>query len=125
MRSANIVKKLEKEGYNIVYKKWEYWDGIPHVQLNGFEFAIVEYTGTNGWLGCNLNFIYNQVKEALYIAKKNNPILLKKIKEAPGQEWFYSRYLILNMQDYFQYKKDKYPFDNYYNVLERLKNEVK
>lgn len=123
MKSKNIVNKLEKEGYNIIYKKWAYWDGVPHVELDGFDFAIAEYTQQNGWLGCNLDFIFNQVQEALYIAQRNNSILLKKIEESPSEEWYYGRYLILNMEDYYQYKKDIYPFDEYYKVLERLKKE--
>lgn len=121
MKIENIVKKLEKEGYNIIYKKWGYWNTIPHVELDGFDFAIAEYTEKDGWMGCNLDFIYNQVREALYIAQKNNPVFLKKIKESPTEDWYYGRYLILNMQDYFQYQKDKYPFDEYYIVLEKLK----
>ena len=124
MRSYNIVKKLEKEGYKIVFKKWGYWDSIPHVQLDGFNFTIAEYVNKGGWLGCNLNFIYNQVQHALNLAELNNPIILKKIKESPSEDWYYSRYLILTMEDYYMYKKNIYPFDeDYYNILEQLKNE--
>ena len=124
MKSSNIVKKLQKEGYKIIYKKWGYWNNIPHVQLNEFNFAIAEYTETNGWMGCNLDFIFNQVQHALDIVRRNNPILLKKIEQVPLEDWYYSQYLILNMEDYYQYKKKRYHFNDYYKVLEQLKNEV-
>lgn len=127
MKIENIIKRLEKEGYKIHYKKWSYWDGIPHVELNGFSFTIAEHVySKNGWMGCNVNFIYNHVQEALYIAQTNNPILLKKIKEVPVDGWYYSRWLILSMQDYYDYLNGVYPFDDeYYNVLEKLKKEFK
>jgi len=120
MKSVNIIEKLEKEGYNIVYKKWGYWDSVPHVQLEGFEFAIAKKVFKGNWQSCRIDFIFNEVQQALYIACKNNPIILKKTEE----ELDYGRYLILNMGDYEGYKKRIYPFDNYYKVLERLKNEV-
>lgn len=121
MKSNNIVKRLEKEGYTIFYKKWGYWDNIPHVKLDGFSFTIAEKTYKGNWQGCNLNFIYNHVLEALDLAKTYNPIFLKKIEEVPLEQWYYGRYLILSMEDYYQYKKGVYPFDGYYKELERLK----
>ena len=124
MKSANIVKKLEKEGYRIFYKKWGYWDSIPHVQLDGFSFAIAEHVHLkNGWLGINLDFIFNQVQHALDIAQRNNPILLKKIEESPTEDWFYSRFLILTMEDYYRYKRKDYLYDEYWTVLDKLKEE--
>ena len=122
MKSVNIVKRLQKEGYKVVYKKWSYWDNVPHVELNGFGFTIAEHIQNSGWLGINLDFIFSHVQEALYVAKKNNPIFLRKIKESPAQEWFYGRWLILNMNDYYMLKKGYYPFDEYYNILQKLKN---
>lgn len=125
MKSDNIVKKLEKEGYKIFYKKWGYWDSIPHVQLNGFDFAIAEYIHQNNWLGCNLDFIFNQVQEALDIAQRNNPLFIKKIEQVPFEQWYYSRFLILSMEDYFLYKKNLHPFDDeYYAALEKLKKDL-
>ena len=121
MKSKNIVKKLEEQGYKIYYKKWSYWDGVPVVQLDGFEFTIAEIKGGT-WISLNLNFIYNHVLEALDIAQRNNPIFLRKIKESPAQSWYYSRWLILNMDDYYDYMKGQYPFNEYYEVLEKLKN---
>jgi len=121
MKSANIVKRLEKERYKIFYKKWGYWDNIPHVQLEGFDFAIVERVWSDGWQGCRMDFIYNHVQEALYLAQKNNPILLKKIEQVPLEKGYYARLLILSMQDYYSYQKKRYPFDEYYKVIEKLK----
>ena len=123
MKNVNIVKKLKKEGYSITFKKWAYWDDVPHVQCEGFEFAIAEIKGET-CLSLNLDFIFNHVLEALDIAQRNNPIFLKKIKKAPNEDWYYSRYLIRDMGDYYQYKKDLYPFNGYYQVLKKLKNEV-
>lgn len=125
MKSENIVKKLEKEGYKIIYKKWGYWDGVPHIQLDGFDFAIAEFTHKSGWMGINLDFIYNQVRHALSLAKVNNPIILKKIEQVPWERGYYGRYLIRDMENYYLYKKEKYPFDNYYQILEKLKKEFK
>lgn len=124
MKSINIIKKLEKEGYSITFKKWSYWDNIPYVELDLFDFAIVEQVQNGGWVTCNLDFIFSHVQEAIYVAKKNNPIFLRKIKESPAQSWFYSRWLILSMQDYYEFKKAIYPFDDYYKVLEKLKKEL-
>jgi len=123
MKNYNIVKRLEKEGYNITYQKWEYWDNIPHVQFEGFDFAIVEFTSYNNTLGCKVDFVYNEVLHALYIAQKNNPVFLKKIEKEPEEKWYYSRFLIRDMGDYYRYKKDLPPFDGYYNILKKLKKE--
>ena len=124
MKSNNIVKRLEKEGYSITFKKWAYWDGVPHVQLQGFDFAIAKIVSRNNWQSCRVDFVYNEVRQALYIAQKNNPVFLKKIEEAPCEEWLYGRYLILNMDHYEAYKKNLYPFDHYYKILEKLKKEL-
>jgi len=126
MKSNNIIKKLENQGYKITFKKWGYWNNIPHVQLNGFNFAIAEYVHfSSGSMGINLDFIYNHVLEALDVVKTNNLILLKKIEESPTEDWLYSRYIIRSMEDYYSYKKNIYPFDDeYWTILEQLKNEV-
>ena len=70
MKSYNIVKRLEKEGYNIIHKKWAYWDHVPHVQLEGFEFIIAKIVWNNNWQSCRVDFIFNEVQQALYIAQK-------------------------------------------------------
>ena len=124
MKSENIVKKLQKEGYKIAFKKWSYWDNIPHVVLDGFSFAIAEHVHQKDWLGCNINFIYNHVQHALNIAQRNNPVFLKKIEQVPSESWYYSRYLILNMLDYYNYMEGVYPFNEYLIVLKKLKKEL-
>lgn len=125
MKSANIVKKLEKKGYKIFYKKWGYWDGVPHVQLDGFDFAIAERVWSDGWSGCNLDFIFNEVLHAITIAKDINPILLKKIEQVPWEKGYYGKYLILNMEDYYLYRKNKYPYNESWEVLQKLNREFK
>ena len=125
MKSENIIKKLEKEGYKIIYKKWGYWDGIPHVELDGFSFAIAEKTARGNMQGCILDFIFNEVLHAITIAKDMNPILLKKIKQTPGEGWYYSRYLILSMEDYYLLRRDKYPYNESWTVLQKLNKEFK
>lgn len=118
MKSENIVKKLEKEGYKITFKKWSYWDNVPHVQLEGFDFAIAEHVYfKNSWLGINKDFIYQHVQNAINLAKLNNPIILKKMNNG---YWHYSIYLIDSMEDYYMYKKGKYPFNEYWEVLNKL-----
>jgi len=120
MKSDNIVKRLEKEGYKITFKKWGYWNNIPHVQLDGFDFAIAETVWSDGWQSCRVDFIYNHVQEALHIAKNNNPILLKKIEAG----WDYGIYLILSMEDYYRYKRKKYPFNEYWDIINKLEKEL-
>lgn len=115
MKSENIVRKLKKEGYNVIYKKWGYWDGIPYVQLEGFDFAIVELVEGRGCLGINLNFIYNEVLNAISIAQWIN----KKLDETKDD--FYNIYKIYSMEDYYKYKKDSYPYNELYHILQRLK----
>lgn len=126
MKSDNIVKKLEKEGYNIAYKKWGYWNNIPHVELDGFDFTIAEYIYLeNGWLGCNLDFIYNHVLDAINLAQVNNLILLKKIEKSPSEDYYYMQYMIRSMEDYYMYKKKKYPYNEYWNIINKLEKEIK
>lgn len=122
MKSVNIIKKLEKEGYKIAFKKWSYWDNVPRVELDGFSFTIAEHVYLkNGWQGINKDFIFNHVQDALNLAKLNNPIILKKMNNG---YWDYSIYLINSMEDYYLYKEKKYPFDDYYKVIEKLKKEL-
>lgn len=122
MKSANIVKRLEKEGYEITFKKWSYWDGVPHVQLNGFDFAIAEHVYLkNNLQSINKDFVYQHVLNALNLAEMNNPIILKKIKEEGN--WTYGVYLIRNMEDYYRYKKKEYPYNEYWTVLQKLEKE--
>ncbi len=125
MKSYNIVKKLQKEGYKITYKKWGYWDGVPHVQLDGFEFAIAEYTYQNGWMGCNLDFIFNEVLHAISIAEDVNPILDKKINQNKINNYWYNRYKILSMEDYYLYRREIYPYNESWEVLQKLNREFK
>ena len=33
MRKDNVIKKLIKEGYEIVYKRIAYWDNVPCVKI--------------------------------------------------------------------------------------------
>ena len=125
MKSYNIVKKLEKEGYKISYKKWAYWDGVPHVELDGFEFVIADRVWRDHWQSCRVDFIYNEILQALYIAQKNNPVFLKKIEQVPADGWYYGRYLIRSMEDYYQYKKNIYPYNESWEVMQRLNREFK
>lgn len=124
MKSENIIKKLEKEGYKIEYKKWGYWDNIPYVQLDGFDFAIAETTGKKS-IGLNLNFIFNEVLHAITISKDINPILDKKINQDKVNNYWYSRYKILSMEDYYLSRRDKYPYNESWDVLQRLNKEFK
>ena len=124
MKSENIIKKLEKQGYKIIYKKWGYWDNIPHIQLDGFNFAIAETTGKES-IGLNLNFIFNEVLHAINIAKDINPILDKKINQDKMNNYWYSRYKILSMEDYYSYRKDKFPYNESWDIMQKLNREFK
>ena len=83
MKVDNIVKKLEREGYEIIYKKWGYWDGIPFVKLDGFDFAIVEGITINNSYTINMEFVYNHVLDAISIAEEYNYLILDLIKNKP------------------------------------------
>ena len=125
MKSYNIVKKLEEQGYKIHYKKWGYWENIPHVQLDGFDFAIAERVCSGNMQGCRVDFIFNEVLHAINIAEDINPILNKKINQDKINNYWYSRYKILSMEDYYLYRKDKPPYDESWKVLQRLNREFK
>lgn len=125
MKSVNIIKRLEKEGYEIIYKKWQNWNTIPYIRLDGFDFTIAKKVHDENLGSCKLDFVYHEVQEALDIARKNNPLFIKKIEQSPSENWRYGRYLILNMGDYYAYKKGKYPFHFYFPVLDKLKKEFK
>ena len=123
MKIENIIKKLEKQGYKIIYKKWGYWDSIPHIQLEGFDFAIAETMGKES-IGLNLDFIYNEVLHAISIAKDINPILDKKINQNLENFW-YNQYKILSMEDYYLYRKDKPPYNESWDVMQKLNREFR
>ena len=53
----------------------------------------------------------------------NNPTILKKIEESPTEDYYYTRFLILSMEDYYRYMKDEYFYDEYYTVLKKLEKE--
>ena len=124
MKSENIVKKLKKEGYKVVYKKWRYWT-VPTIKLkNGDIFYIAETTGRE-FIGLNLDFIFNEVLHAISIAEDINPILDKKINQDKMNNYWYSQYKILSMEDYYLYQKEKYPYNESWDVLQRLNREFK
>ena len=125
MKSYNIVKKLEKEGYKVVYKKWGYWDGVPHVRLDGFDFAIAECTLVAGAYGVNMDFIYNHVLDATTVAENVNYYILRLIEAKPEKGYEYEPYLVLSMQDYYKYLKRQYPWDYWSHVEIKLKYEHK
>ena len=125
MKIENIVKRLEKEGYKIFYKKWGYWNNIPHVELNGFDFAIAERVYKNNMQGCKIDFIYNEVLHAITIAKDINTILDKKINQDRINNYWYSKYKILSMDDYYLYRKDKPPYNESWEVMQKLNREFK
>ena len=123
MKSDNIVKRLKKEGYKITFKKWGYWNNIPHVQLDGFDFTIAETVWSDGWQGCRMDFIYNEVLHAITIAKDINPILDKKINQDKINNYWYNRYKILSMEDYYLYRKNKPPYNESWEVMQKLNKE--
>ena len=124
MKSYNIVKKLEEQGYKIIHKKWGYQDTVPHVELDGFDFAIAERKYNGNWQSCCVDFIYNHVLEALDLAKTYNPIILKKIEESPTEDYYYLQYMITSMENYYMYKKGKFPYNNYWEVINKLEKEL-
>lgn len=122
MKIENIIKKLEKQGYTVEWKKWAYWN-VPTVKLkNGDIFFIAETTGKQS-IGLNLNFIFNDVLHGISIAESINPILDKKINQDEINNYWYNRYKILSMEDYYLYRKNIFPYDDIWNVLQRLNIE--
>lgn len=125
MKSENIIKNLKKDGYKIIYKKWGYWDGVPHVQLDGFDFAIAEGILHYGSYGINMDFIYNHVLDATTVAENTNYSILRLIESKPEKGYEYEPYLILSMQDYYRYLKGQFPWDYWSDVIKSLKEEHK
>lgn len=65
MKINNIVKKLTREGYEIRYMKYIYWD-VPHVKLkNGAWLAIADIEYRHGSACLNTEFRYNDVEYAI------------------------------------------------------------
>ncbi len=125
MKIDNIIKKLEKKGYTVEWKKWQYWV-VPSIKLkNGDIFYIADRVWKDNWQGCRLDFIYNEVLHAISIAEDVNPILDKKINQDKINNYWYSQYKILSMEDYYLYRKNKYPYNESWEVLQKLNREFK
>lgn len=86
MKSQNIVKKLKREGYDIGYHKFEYWENIPCVNLEHGQLSISSVVSFYGFKILNAEFKYGDILEAIRVARAN-----------PGA--------IKDMGDYFQYKE--------------------
>ena len=116
MKSKNIIKKLEKQGFKISYKKWAYWDNIPHIEMEKFSFAIAEMRGGIGGnsLSLNLDFVFNEVLNAISTSQWIN----KKLDES--KNYYYNMYKILSMQDYYNYKKNLYPYRELWHILQKI-----
>ena len=124
MKIDNIIKKLEKKGYTVEWKKWQYWI-VPSIKLkNGDIFYIAEMKGRNS-ISLNLDFIFNEVLHAISIAEDVNPILDQKINQDKINNYWYNRYKILSMEDYYLYRKNKFPYNESWEVLQRLNREFK
>lgn len=125
MKVNNIIKNLKKDGYKIIYKKWGYWDGVPHIQLDGFDFAIVEGVTVNNSYTINMDFVYNHVLDATATAENVNYYILRLIEARPQKAYEYNPYLILSMEDYYRYLKNQFPWDYWSHTKKWLKMEYK
>ncbi len=125
MKINNIIRNLKKDGFKIIYKKWGYWDSIPHIPLDGFDFAIVEGVTINNSYTINMDFVYNHVLDATTTAENVNYYILRLIEANPKKTYEYEIYLITSMQDYYKYLKREFPWDYWENVKKYLKEEHK
>ena len=66
MNKKEIVSKLELEGYEVFYGKYEYWDSIPYVlHTDGSKTFIAKTYNKMGSAGVELDLNYNKVLQAI------------------------------------------------------------
>ena len=61
MKSANIVKNLKKRGYTVEFRRFSWWDNIPHVGRT----AIAERYCINGNQCIRTDFKFSDVLDAI------------------------------------------------------------
>ena len=67
MKSSNIVKMLEKEGYSLDFGRFDYWDGVPYIfsEKRKHVFKIADISSHNNSIGLVLDFKFEDVLSAV------------------------------------------------------------
>lgn len=67
MKSSNIAKKLEGEGYSLDFGRFSYWDGVPYIfnEERKHAFFIAETSSQNNSVGLILDFKFEDVLSAV------------------------------------------------------------
>ena len=69
-----FIKRLEKNGFNVYYDKFDYWDGQPYVEIGEEKVWLVEiqYTPTRSCGVCyrKRNSVCLEIKETIEQEKK-------------------------------------------------------
>lgn len=75
----NFIKRLEKNGFNIEYGKYNYWDSQEYVQIGKERVWLVDtYLAEHG-SGCYVGYRYrNDVAEDIKDAIKEQKKILEK-----------------------------------------------
>lgn len=72
MKKENIIKNLEKMGYEVMSVKFDYWT-VPGIQLrNGDRFAIADHVVQNNTSGVVEEFKLDDVVNAILAAEENH-----------------------------------------------------
>ena len=75
MKKSNLIKRLEKEGYNITYEKVDYWDNIPVVKIGNSKLALESFIRNRDYNNFTINYYdnttYKQVMERIDHIKNN------------------------------------------------------
>ena len=80
MKKDNVIKKLTKEGYEIVYKRIAYWDNVPCVKIikdKGVSFLALEsYIVNNKYNNFTIDYLinttYKEIKDKINYIKNSN-----------------------------------------------------
>ena len=66
MNKKEIALKLEAEGYEVLYGKYEYWDSIPYLlHKDGCKTFLAKTFTKMGSAGVELDLNYNKVLQAI------------------------------------------------------------
>lgn len=66
MKQKHLIENLEKEGYEVDYGKYEYWDNIPYVEHeDGSVTWIAQTYNKLQSTGVKTDLPYEKVKEAI------------------------------------------------------------
>lgn len=80
--NKNFIERLEKNGFEIEYGKYNYWDSQEYIQIGRERIWLVDTYLVEHGSGCYVDYRYrNDVAEDIKYAIKKQEELLKKETE--------------------------------------------